>query len=123
MKNLTDKNSLALRWTGPLILTFLLFSGTCGLIYEILWMKMLTLVIGNTVFSITTVLTSFMGESYRQIQKLRPDFALTNYNLGVAYFKQNQWAKAEKEWMRALELKPDFSEARNKLNDVREKIK
>lgn len=61
MKNLTDKNSLALRWTGPLILTFLLFSGTCGLIYEILWMKMLTLVIGNTVFSITTVLTAFMG--------------------------------------------------------------
>ena len=61
MKNVTDKNSLALRWTGPLILTFLLFSGTCGLIYEILWMKMLTLIIGNTVFSITTVLTSFMG--------------------------------------------------------------
>lgn len=61
MKNATDKNSLALRWTGPLILTFLLFSGTCGLIYEILWMKMLTLVIGNTVFSITTVLTAFMG--------------------------------------------------------------
>jgi len=61
MKNVTDKNSLALRWTGPLILTFLLFSGTCGLIFEILWMKMLTLVIGNTVFSITTVLTSFMG--------------------------------------------------------------
>jgi hypothetical protein len=28
MKNITDKNSLALRWTGPLILTFLFFSGT-----------------------------------------------------------------------------------------------
>jgi len=61
MKNVTDKNSLALRWTGPLILTLLFFSGTCGLIYEILWMKMLSLVIGNTVFSITTVLTAFMG--------------------------------------------------------------
>jgi spermidine synthase len=40
---------------------FLLVSGSCGLIYEIIWMKMLTLVIGNTVFSITTVLTAFMG--------------------------------------------------------------
>jgi len=44
-----------------LILLFLLLSGSCGLVYEILWMKMLTLVIGNTVFSITTVLTAFMG--------------------------------------------------------------
>lgn len=58
---MTDKNNLLLRWTRPLILAFLLFSGSCGLIYEILWMKMLTLVIGNTVFSITTVLTAFMG--------------------------------------------------------------
>ena len=46
---------------NPLILVFLLLSGSCGLIYEIVWMKMLTLVIGNTVFAITTVLTAFMG--------------------------------------------------------------
>jgi len=45
----------------PLILLFLLLSGSCGLVYEILWMKMLTLTMGNTVFSITTVLTAFMG--------------------------------------------------------------
>ncbi len=61
MKNVTNKNNLLLRWTRPLILAFLLFSGSCGLIYEIVWMKMLTLVIGNTIFSITTVLTAFMG--------------------------------------------------------------
>jgi spermidine synthase len=46
---------------NSLILVFLLLSGSCGLIYEIVWMKMLTLVIGNTVFAITTVLTAFMG--------------------------------------------------------------
>ncbi len=40
---------------------FLLISGSCGLVYEILWMKMLSLVIGNTVFSVATVLTAFMG--------------------------------------------------------------
>ena len=61
-------------------------------------------------------------ESYRQVQKLRPDFALTHYNLGVAYFQQKEWAKAEKEWMRALALKPDFAQAQKRLNDVRNKI-
>ena len=61
MKNPTSKDNLPLRRPGPLILVFLLLSGSCGLIYEIVWMKMLTLVIGNTVFAITTVLTAFMG--------------------------------------------------------------
>jgi len=46
---------------NPLILLFLLLSGACGLIYEIVWMKMLSLTMGNTVFAITTVLTAFMG--------------------------------------------------------------
>ncbi len=44
-----------------LILTFFFLSGLSGLIYEIVWLKMLILVIGNTVFSTTTVLTAFMG--------------------------------------------------------------
>ena len=30
---------------NPVILLFLMLSGSCGLVYEILWMKMLTLVI------------------------------------------------------------------------------
>ncbi len=51
------RSKSARRW----ILILLLLSGSCGLIYEVLWMKLLTLVIGNTVFSITTVLTAFMG--------------------------------------------------------------
>jgi len=48
------------------------------LIYEILWMKMLTLIIGNTIFSITTVLTAFMGGlalgsflAGRRVEKIR----------------------------------------------------
>ena len=61
MKKVINKTSFPFRRIRPLILVFLLFSGSCGLIYEILWMKMLTLVIGNTIFSITTVLTTFMG--------------------------------------------------------------
>jgi spermidine synthase len=61
MKHLTTKDIVPSDRARPLILIFLLVSGSCGLIYEIVWMKMLTLVIGNTVFSITTVITAFMG--------------------------------------------------------------
>jgi len=61
MKKETGKDDVSGHGVKALILMFLLISGSCGLIYEILWMKMLTLVIGNTVFSITTVLTAFMG--------------------------------------------------------------
>ena len=57
----TVKDGIPGQKANPVILLFLLLSGSCGLVYEILWMKMLTLVIGNTVFSITTVLTAFMG--------------------------------------------------------------
>ena len=61
VKHLKKKDGVPSDRARPLILAFLLVSGSCGLIYEIVWMKMLTLVIGNTVFSITTVLASFMG--------------------------------------------------------------
>ncbi len=57
----TVKDEISGTRANPVILLFLMVSGSCGLVYEILWMKMLTLVIGNTVFSITTVLTAFMG--------------------------------------------------------------
>ncbi|MFH1768513.1 MAG: fused MFS/spermidine synthase [Candidatus Omnitrophota bacterium] len=37
------------------------FSGACGLIYEVVWLKILGLVFGNTTFAVSTVLTSFMA--------------------------------------------------------------
>lgn len=37
------------------------FSGTTGLIYEVLWTRLLGLVFGHTVFAITTVLAAFMA--------------------------------------------------------------
>ena len=36
-------------------------SGACGLIHEITWTRLLRLVMGNTTFSVTTVLCAFMG--------------------------------------------------------------
>ncbi len=45
---------------GTVLFLFLL-SGFCALVYEIVWLKQLTLVIGNTVYSVSIVLTAFMG--------------------------------------------------------------
>ncbi|MEK7398824.1 MAG: fused MFS/spermidine synthase [Candidatus Poribacteria bacterium] len=43
------------------ILAIFFFSGAVGLIYEIVWNRMLTVVFGSTVFAVTTVLTAFMA--------------------------------------------------------------
>ena len=46
---------------GRLVLFCFFLSGAVGLIYEIIWTRLLRLVMGSTVFSITTVLCAFMG--------------------------------------------------------------
>ena len=43
------------------IFLFFFISGATGLIYEVVWTRLLTLVMGNTHYSISTVLTAFMG--------------------------------------------------------------
>jgi len=48
------------RYFQMLQVSFLL-SGACGLIYEIVWQRMLHLVFGSSVFATATVLTSFMA--------------------------------------------------------------
>ena len=49
------------RKVHTLVLSLFFLSGLSGLIYQIAWMRMLRLVMGNTVFSAATVLTAFMG--------------------------------------------------------------
>ncbi|MBD3181810.1 tetratricopeptide repeat protein [Candidatus Poribacteria bacterium] len=44
-----------------ILLSLFFFSGATGLIYQIVWNRMLTLVFGSTVFAVTTVLTAFMA--------------------------------------------------------------
>jgi len=43
------------------VFLFFFVSGATGLIYEVVWTRLLTLVMGNTHYSIATVLTAFMG--------------------------------------------------------------
>ena len=46
---------------GVLILCAFFVSGSAGLIHEVVWSRLLRHVMGNTVYSITTVLCAFMG--------------------------------------------------------------
>ncbi len=43
------------------ILALFFLSGACGLTYEVVWMRMLTLVFGATAFATSTILASFFG--------------------------------------------------------------
>jgi spermidine synthase len=45
----------------PLILAVFLISGACGLIYEVVWLKMLSLIFGVTSLAAATTLASFMA--------------------------------------------------------------
>ena len=44
-----------------LLFAFFFVSGALGLMYEVVWLRMLGLVFGHTVYAITTVLTAFMA--------------------------------------------------------------
>ena len=43
------------------ILALFFLSGACGLVYEVVWMRMLTLVFGATAFATSTILASFFA--------------------------------------------------------------
>jgi spermidine synthase len=45
----------------PLIFACFFLSGATGLVYQVVWLRMLGLVFGHTVYAITTVLAAFMG--------------------------------------------------------------
>lgn len=45
----------------PALLLLFLASGVSGLIYEVVWLRFLTLVFGVTIYAVSTVLTVFMG--------------------------------------------------------------
>lgn len=45
----------------PLILTVFFISGACGLVYQVVWLKMLSVVFGSTTLATTIVLAAFMA--------------------------------------------------------------
>jgi spermidine synthase len=49
------------RWLLPLLCVLFFCSGICALIYQVMWLRLLALVFGVTVYAASTVLASFMG--------------------------------------------------------------
>ncbi len=50
-----------MRYIKPIVWLIFILSGASALIYEVIWMRQLTLVFGSTVFATSTVLTAFMA--------------------------------------------------------------
>ena len=50
---------MGISYIVPVLLYFV--SGFCGLVYEIVWSRMLVLVMGNTTYATSTILASFMA--------------------------------------------------------------
>ena len=46
---------------SPWIYFLFLFSGVASLIYQVVWVRMLTLVFGHTIYSVSIVLSAFMA--------------------------------------------------------------
>lgn len=102
------------------------FSGATGLLYQVLWVRMLAPVFGHTVFAITTALAAFMGGlglgSYvfgRRVD--RHDEAITtlkraltldernehlHFRLGEVYAQVKQYDAAAQEFGEAVRLNP-----------------
>jgi spermidine synthase len=57
----TPKFTNAIPFLFPLIFTCFFISGFTGLVYEILWTRMIVKIIGSAPFSVSIVLTVFMG--------------------------------------------------------------
>ena len=49
------------RWLLPLLLLLFFASGACALVYQVMWLRLLSLVFGVTVYAASTVLAGFMA--------------------------------------------------------------
>jgi len=76
-----------------MVMTVFFFSGLCGLIYEVVWSRLLTLVFGNTTYAISTVVGIFMfglalgsylcGKFLSRIKDLLKTYALLEMGVGI----------------------------------------
>ncbi len=74
-------------------MTVFFFSGLCGLIYEVVWSHLLTLVFGNTTYAISTVVGVFMfglalgsylcGKLLSKVKNLFKTYALLEIGVGI----------------------------------------
>jgi spermidine synthase len=53
--------SSSIPWLLPLLTVLFFFSGACALVYQVMWLRLLALVFGVTVYAASTVLAGFMA--------------------------------------------------------------
>jgi tetratricopeptide (TPR) repeat protein len=58
---------------------------------------------------------------YNMASKLKPAYPEAHYNLGVVYWKQNNWNMVVKEFEEALRINPGYEQARRFLPEARRK--
>jgi len=76
-----------------IVITVFFFSGLCGLVYEVVWSRLLTLVFGNTTYAISTVVGVFMfglalgsylyGKFLSKVKNLLKTYALLEMGVGI----------------------------------------
>ena len=100
------------RWPRRIILLAFTLSGVSGLIYELVWMRRLTLIFGSTTLAASTVLAALMGGlalgSYLlgRVADRRTETALFTYGLGQALRAAGRRAESIAELRRAAALSP-----------------
>ena len=78
----------------PVLIFFFFLSGACGLMYEIIWQRLLLLIFGISNFAVATVLSSFMaglalGSYYfgKKADKIKRPLRLYGFlEIGIALF-------------------------------------
>ena len=72
----------------PVLLVLFMGSGCAALIYEVVWLRQISLVMGHTVYALSAVLTVFLGGlalgAYLGGRWVHPGFLLESG--GVAYY-------------------------------------
>ena len=61
MSHMTNSTFSLDRHARALLFAFFFISGACGLIYQVVWLRVLGLIFGNTTFAASTVVASFMA--------------------------------------------------------------
>ncbi len=84
------------RWLLPLLLLLFFGSGACALVYQVMWLRLLALVFGVTVYAASTVLAGFMaglglgsfvaGRLAVRIQRPLAAFGLAEILVGITAF-------------------------------------
>ena len=83
-------------WVLPLLAVLFFFSGACALVYQVMWLRLLALVFGVTVYAASTVLASFMaglalgsfsaGRFAGRLRSPLRTFGLVEIGVGVSAF-------------------------------------